>query len=76
MHATAKNGTVSKIVSQLSPGAIVSISRNVADYVITEYGIARLRERSIRQRVENLIAVADPAFRGELRKQAERMLLW
>lgn len=76
MHATAKNGTVSKIVAQLSPGAIVSISRNVADYVITEYGIARLRERSIRQRVENLIAVADPAFRGELRKQAERMLLW
>ena len=76
IHATTKNGTVSKIVPQLSPGAIVSISRNLADYVITEYGVARLRERSVRQRVENLIAIAAPEFRGELKRQAEQMLLW
>ena len=44
--------------------------------MITEYGVARLRERSVRQRVENLIAIAAPEFRGELKRQAEQMLLW
>ena len=76
IHACAKNGTVSRIVPQLSLGAIVSISRNVVDYVVTEYGIAKLRDRTIRQRVENLIAVAAPEFRRDLRKQANDLLLW
>lgn len=76
LTSTAKGGTVSKIGAMLTPGAIVSISRNLADYVVTEYGIAKLRDRTIRQRVDNLIAVAHPDFRGELRRQAEKLLLW
>ena len=76
MASTAKGGTVSKIQPALTPGAAVSISRNIVDYVVTEYGIAKLKNRTIRQRVENLIAVAHPDFRAELRKQADQLMLW
>ncbi len=76
LTSTAKGGTVSKIQPQLTPGGVVSITRNIADYVVTEYGIAKLRNRTIRQRVENLIAIAHPDFRAELRKQADKLMLW
>ncbi len=76
MASTAKGGTISKIKPQLSPGAVVSIPRNLADYVVTEYGVARLRNRSVRQRVENLIAISHPDFREQLRKEANRLMLW
>lgn len=76
LASTAKGGTISKIKPTLTPGAVVSISRNLADYIVTEYGIARMRNRSIRQRVDNLIAIAHPDFRPELRKQANDLLLW
>ena len=42
--------------------------------VITEYGIAKLRQRTVKQRVENLIAVAHPDFRAELRKEANKYM--
>ena len=74
--STKKNGTISSINAQLAPGRVVTLSRNEVDYVVTEYGIAPIRGRSVRQRVENLIAVAHPDFRAELRKDAERLLLW
>ena len=74
--STKKNGTISSINAQLAPGSVVTLSRNEVDYVVTEYGIAPIRGRSVRQRVENLIAVAHPDFRAELRKDAERLLLW
>ena len=74
--STAKHGTISKIVPTLTPGAAVSISRNIVDYVVTEYGIAKLKNHTIRQRVENLIAIAHPNFRAELRKQADALMLW
>jgi acyl-CoA hydrolase len=45
------------------------------DYVVTEYGVARLKGKSIRDRVESLIAIAHPDFRAELRKDAERLHL-
>lgn len=76
LHSTARNGEVSTIVPTLAPGAVVSISRNNIDYVITEYGIAHLKGRNIRQRVENLIAVAHPDFRQELRKAAAQHTGW
>lgn len=76
INSTAKNGTVSKIMPSLSPGAIVTIPRNIADYVITEYGIAPLKDRCLRQRVENLISIAHPDFRTELRQQAAKLMLW
>lgn len=70
--STTKKGTLSRIVPILDPGAIVSVSRNLTDMVVTEYGVAKLRQRTVKQRVENLIAVAHPDFRAELRRQASR----
>lgn len=67
---------MSTITAQLEPGSIVTLSRNELDYVVTEYGIAPLRGRSVRQKVENLIAVAHPDFRSELRQQASKLMLW
>ena len=74
--STKKGGTVSTISAQLEPGSVVTLGRNQLDYVVTEYGIAPLRGRSIRQRVENLISVAHPDFRAQLREDAKRLMLW
>ncbi|GAA0177701.1 hypothetical protein SH2C18_08820 [Clostridium sediminicola] len=65
-------GTISTIVPALSIGTGVSLSRNDVDYVVTEYGVAELRGRSIRERVKNLINIAHPEFREELKKEAEK----
>ena len=75
INATAKGGTISRIVPQLKPGAVVSISRNIVDHVVTEYGIAKLRGKTISQRVEELINVAAPEFREELRAEARKLML-
>ena len=74
--STTKKGTISRIVPTLEPGAIVTVSRNLVDYVVTEYGIAKLRQRTVKQRVENLIAVAHPDFRAELRRQAQQLMYY
>lgn len=76
ISSTAKGGTVSRIQPTLSLGAAVSISRNVVDTIVTEYGIARIRDCSIRQRVERLISIAHPDFRAELRKEADKLMMW
>ncbi len=73
LASTAKGGSISKIKAQLTPGAVVSVPRNAADIVVTEYGVAYLRGRSVRERVQNLIAVAHPDWREELRKQARKL---
>lgn len=75
LPATAVRGTVSRITPQFEPGQIVTVPRDIADTVVTEYGIARLLNRSVRERAEALIAVAHPDFRAELRREARR-LLW
>lgn len=66
LPATAKNGTVSRIVAVLDPGAGVVTSRADVHYVVTEFGIAKLHGRNLRQRAEALIAIADPRFQDEL----------
>ncbi len=76
MTSTTKNGTVSKIRPVLDPGGVVSISRNLVNYIVTEYGVADLRGASIRERVDSLIAIAHPDFREDLRKEAEAYMLW
>ena len=76
INATAKNGTISRIVPQLKPGAVVSIQRNIVDYIVTEYGIARLRGKTVHQRVNEMISIAAPEFREDLRKQADKLMLW
>ena len=64
----------SKISTMLALGSNVSIPRNYVDYVVTEYGIARLRGRTVRQRVEQLIAIAHPDIRDDLRRDAKKLL--
>lgn len=76
LYSTAKNDTLTSIVPLLSSGAAVTISRNDVDYVVTEYGIAHLRGRNIRERVDRLIAIAHPQFREQLRHEADRLALW
>jgi acyl-CoA hydrolase len=65
MEATARNGTVSRIVPRLS-GGIVTTARSDADTVVTEYGIAELRGRTVSERARQLIAIAHPDFRPAL----------
>lgn len=66
MPSTAKKGTASRIVADLTQGAAVTTSRNDVDYVVTEYGVARLKGKNLRQRADALIAIAHPDFREEL----------
>jgi acetyl-CoA hydrolase len=71
-----KDGTlVSKIVPMLKQGAGVVTGRNHMHYVVTEYGVADVYGKTIRQRVESLISIAHPDFRVDLRKQA-KILQW
>jgi len=74
--STARNDTISHIVPQLQPGATVTTSRIDVDYVVTEYGIASLRGRSVRERIKELINIAHPNFRDWLRSEAERNMMW
>ncbi|MBN8443839.1 MAG: GNAT family N-acetyltransferase [Gammaproteobacteria bacterium] len=66
LPATAKNGTVSRIVPHIAEGSGVVTSRGHVHYVVTEYGVASLRGKSIRERALELIRVAHPKFRPEL----------
>jgi 4-hydroxybutyrate CoA-transferase len=66
LPSTAKSGSVSRIVPVLDPGAGVVTTRSDVHYVVTEHGIAYLRGKTIRQRAEALIGIADPKFRDEL----------
>lgn len=74
LPSTTKRGTVSRIVPVLKEGAGVVTSRAHVHYVVTEYGVAYLHGRSIRERAEALIAIADPAFREELSRYARERL--
>jgi len=70
--AETKGGRVSRIMPYLPQGAVVTIQRNCADYLVTEYGIAGLKGRTRRQRAEALIAIAHPDFRDQLRESARK----
>ena len=70
--SAAKGGTISKIKPILTPGAICTTSKNDVDYIVTEYGIAHLRGRSLSDRTRQLIAIAHPDFRDELTFEAKK----
>lgn len=70
--STAGGGKVSKIVPFLDIGAAVTTSRTDVDYIITEYGIAKLRGKTLRERARSLIEIAHPDFRQELTEEFER----
>jgi acyl-CoA hydrolase/GNAT superfamily N-acetyltransferase len=70
LPSTAKNGEVSRIVATLTPGAGVITTRASVHYVVTEYGIAYLRGKSVQERAMALITIAHPDFREELLAKA------
>ena len=72
MPATAKGGTASRIVPQIGVNAVTATRYDV-DVVVTEFGIARLQDASVRQKAERLIGVAHPDHQDELKEAAQRM---
>ncbi|MFZ2950386.1 MAG: GNAT family N-acetyltransferase, partial [Desulfuromonadaceae bacterium] len=66
LPSTAQNGSISRIISEIRNGAGVVATRGDVHYVVTEYGIATLRGRSIRERIMELIQIAHPKFRDQL----------
>ena len=75
LRSTVMDGAVSTIVPRFEPGMVVTGGRQYADYIVTEYGIARLMNKNFRERVNELISVAHPDFRAELKKEAQQ-LFW
>ena len=75
LQSTARNGTVSRIVPFLKEGAGVTLTRGDIHYVVTEYGIAYLHGKNIRERAMTLIAVAHPKFRPSLIDVARKQSL-
>ncbi|HUP04474.1 MAG TPA: acetyl-CoA hydrolase/transferase C-terminal domain-containing protein [Bryobacteraceae bacterium] len=70
LPSTAKDGAISRIVPTLRPGAGAVTSRGDVHWVITEFGAAYLHGKCLRERVEAMIAIADPKFREELERYA------
>lgn len=66
MPSTAKHGEVSRIVPMFDAGTTVTTTRTDVHYIVTEYGIANLRGKSLRERAKLLINIAHPQFRGQL----------
>lgn len=73
--ANTPEGPVSRITWQLKPGAIVTTPRHETDCVVTEYGVARIKGQSVRERAKRLIAIAHPDFRDELTFHARKLHL-
>lgn len=71
MPSTASGGKISRIVPLLTEGSAVTTSRNDVHYVVTEYGIANLKGKTLKQRAEALIQIAHPDFREELGRAFE-----
>ena len=71
--STAQNGEISRICPVLKSGAFVTTSKNDVDHIVTEYGVAKLRGKSVYQRARALISIAHPKFREELTFQAKKL---
>jgi acyl-CoA hydrolase len=71
LPSTAVGGTVSRIRATLTPGSMVTTIKNTVDQVVTEYGVAELRGRSISERARALVGIAHPAFRDDLEADAK-----
>ncbi|MEK4520504.1 acetyl-CoA hydrolase/transferase C-terminal domain-containing protein [Psychrobacillus sp. FSL W7-1493] len=73
MTSTAKNDEISRIKLSLTPGSIVTTSKNDIDMIVTEYGVASMFGKPISKRAEQLISIAHPKFREELTFEAKKM---
>ena len=76
LPSTAKDNTISRIVPTLTAGTHVSTAKNDINYVVTEYGVAQLRGKTAKQRAQELISIAHPDFRPQLRDQARALKLF
>lgn len=74
MRSTALEGTLTKVVARHDAGTMITIPRYLADTIVTEHGVARLLDKNHRQRADELISVAHPDFRAELRQQANELV--
>lgn len=72
MPSTAKGGTVSRIVATITENSAITTSRNDVNYVVTEYGIAKLKGKTVRERARALIAIAHPDFRKKLGEEFKK----
>jgi acyl-CoA hydrolase len=70
-RSTIKKGTMSTIVPMAPVGTPVTLHRGVTDYIVTEYGVARLRGKTVKERALSLISIAHPFFREELKNMAK-----
>jgi acetyl-CoA hydrolase len=73
LPATAKGGTVSRIVAKLGDGIVTSL-RSDMDAIVTEFGVADLRGCSLAERARRMIAIAAPQFRDDLERAAQPLL--
>jgi acyl-CoA hydrolase len=73
LRSTTKGDTVSKIVPELAAGDVVTTLKNTVDKVVTEWGVAELRGRSLRERAAALIGIAHPDHRDRLHHDARRL---
>jgi len=73
LRSTASRDTISRILPTFEPDTIVSLPWTFTDYVVTEFGVANLLGKSRRQRAQELISIAHPDFRSELRRKAQRL---
>jgi acyl-CoA hydrolase len=72
LHSTTRDGSISRIRPQLTIGSAVTTSKNDVDHIVTEYGVAALRGKSISQRTRELLAIAHPKFKEELEFEAKK----
>ncbi|MCD6543166.1 MAG: acetyl-CoA hydrolase/transferase family protein [Flavobacteriaceae bacterium] len=72
-RSTAKGGAISTITPMLPQGTAVTLHRSHTDYIVTEFGYARLKGLTLRERTTALISIAHPDFRKQLTKQAQEM---
>src|SRR3954452_16381962 len=73
LQSATRDGAMSKIRPTLTPGSVVTTSKNTVDKIVTEYGIAEMRGRTVSERARALISIADPKFRDELSAAAREM---
>lgn len=72
MPSTAKNGTVSKIVPTITENSAITTPRNDVNYIVTEFGVAKLKGQTLKNRARALINIAHPNFKDELIKIFEQ----
>ncbi|MBP3816240.1 MAG: 4-hydroxybutyrate--acetyl-CoA CoA transferase [Firmicutes bacterium] len=71
--STAGDGKISRIMPTLTPGAQITTGKNDVDHIVTEYGIAKLRGKTLSQRTKELIRIAHPDFRDMLTFEAKKL---